>query len=112
MDLAAAACDALSQQPQEQMTASAADGRVCCSAAASPDGSSIAVVCSWQAAGVLLLLSAAPDQYYSWSDQVLVLLHGALLAGCAGVVTWHSSSRVLVVGGKDGSSMTVSLPVH
>jgi hypothetical protein len=112
MDVVAAARLALSQQAQEQIPAAVADEPVSCAAAVSPDGSSVAVVCCGEAAGVVLLLSAAPGQYYSWDSQVLVLYQGAMLAGCAGVISWHCSSRVLVVGGRDGSSMAFSLRGH
>jgi hypothetical protein len=88
-----------------------------CTAAVSPDGNSAAVLCSGDAAGVLLLLSctaataaAASAGKSAWGQQARVLLQGNMLSGQAGNVSWHPGGTVVVVGGAGGNSITVDLP--
>jgi hypothetical protein len=141
-DVVAAAQDALSVQNQPMPAVGAAEEPVgqqqghasggtplqvgsvwCCGAAVSPDGSSLAVLCSADVAGVLLLLRAtsadgdaggrevlAAGGRHAWSGEASVLLAGSMLAGCAAALSWHSGGRVLVVGGKGSSSITIGLP--
>jgi hypothetical protein len=87
-----------------------------CTAAVSPDGNSAVVLCSGDAAGVLLLLSctaataaAASAGKSAWGQQARVLLQGNMLSGQAGNVSWHPGGTVVVVGGAGGNSITVDL---